>query len=165
MPLTLLAALLAAAPSEAPSRPAWAIVTRAPANASSGNVRLEFGTLGAARAAPPASARLAYFVLRTAGDGASRKVSWADSRTCRALTPILAELREIPTPRIDLPGFPSRPGGTDEAIVLDGITYRLRLFDDLQFSGNIGSPLARWTETALKRLEPCWAAKAPRDVG
>jgi hypothetical protein len=49
--------------------------------------------------------------------------------------------------------------------VLDGITYRLRLFDDLQFSGNVGSPLGRWTEAALKRLDRCWAAAAPKDVG
>jgi hypothetical protein len=159
----LVAALLAASPPQGPSRPVWATITRAPANGSE-QVSLEFGTLGAVSQAPY---RLAYYARRTVArrNSATEEIAWADSRSCPALTEVLADLRDVPVPGIDVPGFAGQPGGTDESITLDGVTYRFALSERLAFSTNVGSPLSRWTEASLQRLEPCWRAEVPRDVG
>ncbi len=156
-----LAALFAASPA-APSRPTWAIVTRAPALASE-RVSLEFGTLGVAQRSPYA---LAYYARRTVSGGGGRppEVRWADSLACPALNRALADLHQLPVPRIDIPGFPAQPGGTSEAVVVDGITYTLTLSEGLRFSANVDSALSRWTEQTLERLKPCWRAQAPKDV-
>ena len=159
----LAAAMLAAVPSEGPSRPAWATVTRATANGSE-RVGLEFGTLGTPS---EGSDRLAYYARRTLAryDSPPTEIEWADSVTCPALTQVLAELRDVPPPRIDVPGFPGQPGGATEAITLDGVTYRLAYSELLSFSASADSPLSRWTEAALQRLESCWRSEVPSDVG
>jgi hypothetical protein len=156
---TLIATLLLSA---GPTRPPWATITKTPA-LTRDQVTLEFGTLGATSRQPY---RLAYYARRTGrrSQAASPEVRWADSRSCPVLAELLSNLRDVPTPRIDVPGFPARPGGTSEAIVLDGISYRLSVAEGLSFSGNIGSPLERWTEQALRRLARCWRAAAPRDI-
>ena len=157
------AAALVAAPPSGPSREPWAIVLKAPANHSE-RVTLEFGTLGVASRRPE---RLAYYARRTVTRFAAdiTEIRWADSLSCPTLTTVLADLRHVPMPRIDVPGFPSQPGGTDESIAIDGVTYRLELFGTFRFETNVGSALSRWTDGALQRLEPCWRAEAPRDVG
>jgi hypothetical protein len=159
----LLAIASISAAAEGPAREPWAVVLRAPSNHRE-RVTLEFGTLGLASRRPD---RLAYYVRRTMDRLASRstEIRWADSVSCPAVTEVLAGLRDVQTPRIDVPGFPGRPGGLDETLAIDGTMYRLDMRGRLGFATNEGSALARWTDNALARLEPCWRVEAPHDRG
>ena len=159
---TTLAALLLLAADLSPSRPVWAVFERTPTMTRE-TLRLELGTLGASSRHPY---RLAYYARRTVTRaGGPVEVRWADSRSCPAMVDAVGALRDLPMPRIDVPGFPVQPGGVDETIVLDGIIYRFALPDRLAFSANVGSPLARWTEGALTALQDCWRSEAPAEVG
>jgi hypothetical protein len=152
--------LSAAASGTEPSRPSWVSVTKEPA-AVRESTTWAFGTLGVVRNKP---FKLAYYSKRTIQrrDQLPR-VQWADSISCPALTTALGRLRELSPPRIDVPGFPPTEGGDAANVVIDGVSYTLKL-DRLSFSTNVGSELAGWTETTLHALEPCWRAEAPSDV-
>ena len=159
MTILLLLSLLAATDAEMPPGIIWATVTRTP-SATTERLSLDFGTLGVVRHQP---GQLVYFARWTATRHPDfREVRWADSQSCPALTGILSGLRDLPTPRIDVPGFPGLPGGIDEGLAFDGVDYRLNLSDRLSYSMNTNSALSRWTDDAVRRLEPCWRAEVPR---
>jgi len=157
----LFLSLLATSGAETPPGIVWATVTRASA-ATTERLALDFGTLGVARGRP---GQLVYFVRRTTTLYPDvRQVRWTDSINCPAMIAVLSDLRDLPTPRLDVPGFPAQPGGLDETIAVDRVSYRLNFSDRLSYSTNVGSPLARWTDDAVRRLEPCWRAEAPRPL-
>ena len=152
--------LAAPAAAPAPSRPPWASIEKA---SSGRSVRLELGTLGAASQTPY---RLAYFVRQTSTVMAGTpELRWADSLSCPALASLIQRLRDAPTPRIDVPGFPVQPGGLDEMLQLDGNRYALTFPGRLSFSAGEAPALGRWVEAALGELEPCWREAPPGDVG
>jgi hypothetical protein len=64
----------------------------------------------------------------------------------------------------DVPGL----GSEIAELVLDGVSYTLEApgrvgkgYGRFSISSNIGTPLARWADTTLAVLEPCWSAQAP----
>ena len=147
-----------------PSRRPWATVTRAPSNTHDVTT-LDFGTLGPARNATRINAvayyaRLTYKPLRGAP-----QVRWTDSISCPALQASLARLRNVPPPKIDVPGYPAQKGGFWENVILDGTGYSLDMAPHLRFSTNDeSSALFKWTEEALRDLKSCWHDEPPADT-
>jgi hypothetical protein len=75
-------------------------------------------------------------------------------------------MRKLEAPQPDPPGIDPNQ---QISITMDGVGYLLRApatFGDksgkLTMSSNIGTPLAEWVETSLKRLENCWADVQPK---
>ena len=148
----LLVTLIAQPEAEVLRSPIWATIEKVP-TASRRRVKLEFGTLGPLERN---SNRLAYYARQTVReDGAPDQTRWADSLNCPALTAAIAELRDLPTPRIDIPGFPPQSGGIKEGLAFDGINYSLSMWGRLSFSMNTDSALSRWIERTLARLQSC----------
>lgn len=88
--------------------------------------------------------------------------SSADSRTCPAMMAELAKVEELPMPHFAAPGTRSSEVVT---ILIHPTTYTLAMRGHesgsntdarIELSAQSGSPLAQWTDTALKALEPCW---------
>jgi hypothetical protein len=88
--------------------------------------------------------------------------SSADSRTCPALMSELAKVEALPMPRFAAPG--SKAVGP-VSIIMHRTTYTLAMRGyesgsnsdaSIELSAYSGSPLAQWTDTALKAIEPCW---------
>ena len=86
---------------------------------------------------------------------------WTNSRTCPAVRPVLASLRDLPTPRPAPPGF----GDDPKEILMDGIGYELAVpgagdptgMTRLSISSNVQTPLARWVDAAFEQLASCWS--------
>jgi hypothetical protein len=162
--LVFFAILTANSVTAEPARRPWASVTKAPSNTHE-VITLDFGTLGRARSGARIDA-LVYYAKRI--DKPLRgapNVRWTDSVSRPALEAALVRLRTVPAPKIDLPGYPPQEGGFWEKIILDGTVYSLDMAPYLTFSTNDeNAPLSRWTEKALRELEPCWNDKAPADT-
>jgi hypothetical protein len=86
-----------------------------------------------------------------------------DSRTCPALMSELAKVEALPMPRFLPPGSKTL---ANAPILLHATTYTLAMRGyesasntdaNIELSAQSGSPLAQWTDTALKAIEPCWA--------
>ena len=93
---------------------------------------------------------------------------WTNSRTCPAVRPLLASLRDLPTPRPAPPGFGDEP----TEILMDGVGYELALpgtgdpfgLTRLVVSSNVETPLARWVDAAFDKLASCWSLVELRAV-
>lgn len=106
-----------------------------------------------------------YTLRRTLARGAGEPVtSWASSRTCPAMSEV-ASFADLPMPK------PQTPSDAT-VIVLDGVGYRVtvpvgygdEIGDALTLRSNGGTPLAKWVDAALAKLEGCWSAKAPPEA-
>lgn len=144
----LMPLLLAAA---APLPNAWAWFERAGA-LSHIVERVYIATAGA----DPATHRLEYRVRLLRIDLRGRTQRRIESRTCPAIRPMLASLRDLPMPK----PAPYGVGEDNRDIVVDGTAYLLHVpstFSNggLTITSNVGSPLAGWVDGALKTLAAC----------
>lgn len=99
--------------------------------------------------------------LTSSGPDEPPVTRWASNRTCPAAAAILS-FADLPLPT---------PSGADAQvdIVLDGVSYAVTLplrygrqpSGRATFSSNFGTPLARWVDAALAKLEPCWSTQQP----
>ena len=88
--------------------------------------------------------------------------SSADSRTCPAMMTELAKVEALPMPRFAAPGsyassrvaIPMHP--TTYTLAMRGYESRSDTGARIELIAQSGSPLAQWTDTTLKALEPCW---------
>jgi hypothetical protein len=126
---------------------------------------LDFGTLGPAPHGNRIDA-VVYYAKRTYRPlRGTPQVRWTDSVSCPALQNALRDLRDVPPPKIDVPGYPAQKGGFWENIIVDGTAYSLDMAPHLTFSTNDeNAPLPKWTEKTLRGLEPCWREQAPADT-
>ena len=92
-------------------------------------------------------------------------VSWASSKTCPAVAPVLRQITQFEAPQVDVPGLAPL---SDEVSMppMDGSQYLLwgrgRLVrGEVTVSGNVGSPVANLADGAFKALEPCWSSTSP----
>jgi hypothetical protein len=135
--------------------PAWAEFSRKPALKREKTV-VGIGTLGFDRR----RSQLDFWLRRTVTANGIEKVAWADSRTCPAVRPMIAAMRELPVARFAPPGF-----SEGSPLIMDGVCYSLHSYSDdgsLTVSTNVGTPLASWVEASLERLGPCWTSTIPK---
>lgn len=110
--------------------------------------------------------QLDYWMRREERDrqGDSLKVSWADSRSCPAMRPVIEAMRDMGTMQF------APPGGADDIIVtMDGTMYTLEApgryesghAGTIRIKANVRTPLADWAERLRSDMAGCWAAKAP----
>lgn len=102
-------------------------------------------------------------------DGADAAVTWATSKSCTSLTPVLAELEALPAPRIEVPGVGRNP--PTPALSANSDSYLLWAEDarfaaapypvQIEVRGEGGSPMAAWVETSLRRVAACWGPTQP----
>lgn len=104
-------------------------------------------------------------------DSAPPIVQWATSRTCPSMEPLLLGLEAVPPPAIDVPNLGS---SYDSAPVADGVTYSLwhrypkwspGFGYQLEFSSNVGTPLAEWVTRLQSELAECWQDDEPEAAG
>lgn len=100
------------------------------------------------------------------GDGAS--VTWATSRTCRALAPALAELEKVPPARIDVPAAGksfgpavSQDGGASYFIWVQDARVADKHSAQLELRALDGSPVATWMTRTISALSACWSPAQP----
>ena len=153
----MIALLIAAAAPPLPSElaHAWAEFSRKPALQRIQST-VEIGTLGLDRRRN----QLDFWLRRVRVVRGRETIGWTDSRTCPAVRPAIAALRQLPVPPVAPPGL-----STGGDIILDGIGYSLRAPTDsgeITIRSNIGTPLADWIEATSKALEPCWRSTVPR---
>lgn len=93
-------------------------------------------------------------------------VQWADSRSCLAMLPTLETLTRLEPLKIQPPGV---PGAYDTE--LDGTYYELfahgfypaeKAGGDIRLTGNVDSPLEKWSISAGEALASCWRDDAPK---
>lgn len=110
--------------------------------------------------------QLDYWMRREERDrqGGSLNVSWADSRSCPAMRPVIEAMRNMGTMQF------APPGGADDIIVtMDGTMYTLEApgryenayAGTLRIKANVRTPLAVWAERLRSDIAGCWAATAP----
>jgi hypothetical protein len=92
----------------------------------------------------------------------------ANDASCPALRQQLGAIERIPLPTIDIPnaGRELPPPTEIGSMVLDGDTNRLWtsearfgsrwILAGIEISGNVDTPLARWADTMMAALAPCW---------
>ncbi|QGZ95883.1 hypothetical protein [Terricaulis silvestris] len=114
---------------------------------------------------PPNPTYLWQAQIRTSSSSDMRELSAGD---CPALLDQLAALESLPLPTIDLPRVgnelpptvvPSPQFDGDDNRLWTrsaGWNRRLLFTNDIEISGNIGSPVALWADEMLAALEPCW---------
>jgi len=103
-----------------------------------------------------------WTLRRTATDrSGAETVTYTDTRACPAALQELQAVESLELPRPDLRGF----GKELQVITLDGAGYSLTTAalyggdaGEIKVQSNVGTPLARWIDKALKALEPCWHA-------
>lgn len=105
--------------------------------------------------------------IRTSSSNEARELTAED---CPAVLDQLAALESLPLPTIDLPRVGrDPPAGVVPSPQFDGDDNRLwtrsagwdrRLLftNDIELSGNVGSPVALWADEMLATLRPCWRA-------
>jgi hypothetical protein len=115
--------------------------------------------------APPNPTYAWQAQIRTSSSNEVRELTAED---CPALLGQLAALESLPLPTIDLPrvGHEPPPGvvpspqfdGDDNRLWTRsaGWDRRLLFANDIEISGNVGSPVALWADEMLTALEPCW---------
>lgn len=93
-----------------------------------------------------------------ARDG-SEKATYTNTSACPAILPVLQAVEALELPKPDLLGF----GREVEFITMDGAGYMLTssglyggAVSDLTIESNVDTPLAKWIDTALVTLQPCW---------
>jgi hypothetical protein len=100
----------------------------------------------------------------------------ATAAQCPALLDFVEAIELLSPPQVDIWGIgaerppsiiltPSGPMQVVPAPVLDGYDYRLWTWQatyapnvrgEVEFSGNVDSPLATWADAMMSNLEPCW---------
>lgn len=95
--------------------------------------------------------------------GAQPVTLWADSTSCPAIRPIVAGMAKLTMPQPAPVGMP----GASQTVIVDGTEYELSapstdVMGALTIKSNEGSPLSAWVDDALKKLDRCWVASAPR---
>jgi hypothetical protein len=154
----LLAAALAAAPT-APLNlnPVWATLTRKP-DLRLTSTKLEVGTIAGRH-----EGGLQFWLKRTITERDGAKVVWTTTLACPAAKPALARMEDI-SASPDVPGV----GAEDGEIILHGMIYTLEApgrvgsgGGGFRISSNLHTPLARWADSTLAALEPCWSTTAP----
>lgn len=155
----ILALLLALAPVPAAPAdnlgPGWVNFSRRPA-LRRGDVEVSMGTLDVH------AGHYRYWLRRVAEGAGVTRVDWTDSDSCPAVARVLERMRALPMPGLTTP---DRDSGN---IILDGIGYRLKVGGveagqsvDVELRSNVETSLARWVESSLKELAPCWSATVP----
>lgn len=133
--------------------------TRSP-SFSKYSVRVEVGTL--AVGAQRSSFWFKRVIRRV--DGAE-EVWWTDTVRCPKAREVLRTATQLERPRIGVIGL------EDNWLTVtgDGVGYTLkaeagypnRSLYDIEFRSNSNTPLARWVDESLDRLEPCWSRRLP----
>jgi hypothetical protein len=146
-------------PPDALPRGTWARISRSVALRRDA-VSVDFRT-----SYDKAARRQDYILRRTLTRGAGEPVtSWASSRTCAAMSDVVS-FADLPMPKPQTP--------SDAAvIVLDGVGYHVTVpvsySDDMgsatTLRSNGGTPLAKWVDGALAKLEGCWSTEAPPEA-
>ena len=100
--------------------------------------------------------------------------AYTNSRDCPAA---LEHIRELPHLVMPAPHVPPLDGEEQLVVVTDGARYVLegrgsfpfrrsdasphdRTHADYRIESNVGTPLARWVDSMLAALQPCWSATA-----
>ncbi len=130
----------------------------------------EIATFHVAWTGPQGARQAHWMVRRSWGRGeVTEGVLWADSRTCAALTGVLAAMEAEVAAWPDVPGL----GRTDDRIgmVMDGSEVRFwnqwaRIGTEgtvvkLEIEGNVNSPAYGWWTTARDELSACWLEEQP----
>jgi hypothetical protein len=110
-----------------------------------------------------------YVFRRTVRHIDDSEVSWADTKSCPAATWVVEEAIKVPPPRIEIPGVKDPTAPDQITLTMDGVGYSLsgrarygsRLSSTINFTSNMGTPLASWVEESLRRLEHCWSKNPP----
>ncbi len=96
--------------------------------------------------------------------------SWADSRSCKKLNPLLTSLVSITPPAPTLPGLYA---GTPASMIADDGNYRIWMQGvyraggrqgAMAISGSALTPVYNWIVNAEQELEDCWSAMPPKGV-
>ena len=154
--------LLALALQVAPALPhPWGRFSRSPALAGTTEV-VEIETDGAGDDGLRFTLRLVRRRLQ-----APDEVRWTTSEACPAVRAVLAAAAALPAPTLAPPGF----GHDPTVLILDGMGYAVQMpaavgtgTGTVTITSNIGTPLARWVDNALARLQPCWSATVPARI-
>jgi hypothetical protein len=95
-------------------------------------------------------------------------IDWTTAKACAALPSAIAELEDLPPPRIDAPGLAREPRGG--GVISDGASYFLwsslasysgGALAELEVRTVDGTPVADWIDRTLAKVEACWAPAAP----
>jgi hypothetical protein len=156
MSIVLAAFALAAQPAEAPPRLGLLRFSVVPARRR-GSAVVDVGRI-------PPDRGLHHFSFRRTAPNADRPspTRYANTITCPAARAPLEALEDLALPGIDVPAIGREP----TEIILDGADYRIagRVVHadgqpgEFELSSNVGSPLARWIDSMMAALEPCWQA-------
>jgi hypothetical protein len=98
-------------------------------------------------------------------DGKVRSEWWTDTNECPAAKLVLSKAQSLTMPQVYIPFLKS----TDMRVTLDGTTYQISglakypgaTADEVSFSSNADTPLAKWVDESLKALLRCWSRSRP----
>lgn len=104
--------------------------------------------------------RFYYEFKRAVGRENGDQISWTDTKRCPQATEVLIAATHLERPAVSVPFLL----GNDLVLTSDGTEYHLKAdaqygehgLGDIEFSSNVGTPLANWIDDSLKALESCW---------
>lgn len=105
------------------------------------------------------------------GRDAPSTEEWVIASECPGAEEVLLELESLPPPMVDVPiiGRDDQQGPT-----VDGTSFRLfaryptwpnAFAYEIDYTTNVGTPLARWAIRLKSTLEPCWTRSRPSAWG
>lgn len=112
-----------------------------------------------------------FWVVRrvTGAPGEGQSVRWADSRSCGGVERVLIAMERMPAVRPDAPHLGEE--AKNIGLVLDGTAHIFwnrfarsgpeNATVDLEISGNVNSPIARWWAGSADDLAGCWQTATP----
>ncbi len=120
-------------------------------------------TLGTSESLQPGNYLFRRRITSAGGDHV--EYAYTNSRDCSAALVPVRRLRRLRMPHPDVPDLSGNEYGI---VVTDGARYVLEghamhpgnYLGDYRIESNVGTPLARWIDTMLAALEPCWSATA-----
>jgi hypothetical protein len=113
----------------------------------------------------PEKAKASYFFKRTMIDRKVRSEWWTDTIECPAAEKVLLKAQSLPMPQVYIPFLTSKI----MRVIHDGTTYQIKglakypgaTADEVAFSSNADTPLAKWVDESLKALSHCWSRSRP----
>jgi hypothetical protein len=108
---------------------------------------------------PPRGSQHIWIALRVRTLLNGQQTEWIDGRACPALAERMATLKALEPLTVHLPTDPAIGG------VLDGELYSLKVQGyfaaekaqgEMTLTGNVDTPLAKWTEDTMTALKSCW---------
>lgn len=152
--------VLAAAVAQTPLPRQWAQFSR------SGALSRVSETVDIATGEGKGTAQFPYKLRLTRSSPEGKiEIKWAESTTCPTVRSVIASMHDIAMP---LPAPYGVPGESTE-IIVDGAGYFLTapssyIMGKMTLTSNVGSPLAKWIDTALEQLAPCWTETRVTDA-